>query len=128
MANSQSFTRTRQLALALTMAAAAVYGAPAQAHARLAASTPAAGAVLASAPASLRLQFSEVLEAAFSTLSLRDGRGAELAIGKPALDPHDQKVLTASLPRLASGSYQVRWSAASHDGHRTRGTFSFDVK
>jgi methionine-rich copper-binding protein CopC len=118
----------RRLLANLAMAALAVHGAPAQAHARLTASTPADGAVLGSAPASLRLQFSEVLEPAFSTLSLRDGQGAEVAIGKPALDPADAKTLTAKLPRLAAGSYQVRWSAASHDGHRTRGMFSFDVK
>ena len=98
------------------------------AHASLAASEPAANAVLVRTPPVLRLRFSEVLEPAFSTVSLRNARGDLLELGKPALDAADAHVLSAPVPKLASGSYQVRWSAASHDGHRTRGMFSFEIK
>jgi methionine-rich copper-binding protein CopC len=114
-----------RLAAALALAAASV---PAWAHAGLAGSEPPAGAVLRAAPASLHLRFTEVLEPAFSTLTLHDKGGGVVAIGKAGPDGADAKALTARLPHLAPGTYQVRWSVVGRDGHRTRGSFTFDVK
>jgi methionine-rich copper-binding protein CopC len=106
----------------LTLAAASV-----QAHAKLQTSTPADGATVA-APAELRLQYNEPVEAAMSAVTLTGPGGAAVAAGKPAADKADEKALVLSLPALAPGSYRVDWATVGHDGHRTKGEIRFTVK
>jgi methionine-rich copper-binding protein CopC len=36
--------------------------------------------------------------------------------------------MVATLPSLQSGQYRVQWSTVTHDGHKTRGEFSFRVR
>ena len=101
---------------------------PAFAHGKLAASQPAAGAVLAKAPAMLRLSFNEKLEAPFSKVALTDARNAAIALPKAAVDKADPKTMTVALPPLKSGTYHVAWSAVTSDGHKTKGAYDFTVK
>ena len=98
--------------------------APAFGHAKLRGSLPAAGAQLQAAPKSLTLTFNETVRLAVLTLTL-DGRDIPVTIDRNA--PAAVQV-TVTLPALAAGSYQVRWSALSvDDGHVTQGTFSFAI-
>lgn len=112
----------------LIAATLAVAAGTVQAHARLEASEPKASSTLDSAPKVLRLQFNETLEPAFSKVTLRDAANRDIALPKAAPDKTHTKQMSVSLPPLASGSYRVLWSTVTHDGHKTKGEFTFRVK
>jgi methionine-rich copper-binding protein CopC len=103
-------------------AAAMILPVTAGAHARLLATSPAAGARLDAAPKVLKLRFDEKVQLAVLKLSaggtdipVQFDRGAE-----PAPE------VSVALPNLAPGTYRVQWSAlTADDGHVVKGTFSF---
>jgi methionine-rich copper-binding protein CopC len=119
----------RRLASILVLALAATGGAPAAAlaHAFLQAASPKAGARMASAPAEVRLTFSEPIEAGFSTVAVSGPAGfGGAAPARPA--PGDHRGLAVALRRpLPAGRYQVRWRVLSVDSHVTQGSFGFEV-
>jgi methionine-rich copper-binding protein CopC len=96
------------------------------AHAHLKASEPAADSSV-SAPAALRLTFSEGIEATFTKVSLSKD-GTEIAIKGLDTEGTDKKVLvvTPAAP-LAAGNYKVLWNAVSVDTHKSNGEYSFKV-
>ena len=98
----------------------------AQAHASLISSTPAAGAVVTTAPSSMRLVFSEpvVSELSHVMLITPDQREIKLDIHG---DPHEVRALIAGLDSLGAGGYRVDWHVISADGHPVSGTFAFSV-
>jgi methionine-rich copper-binding protein CopC len=99
----------------------------ADAHAFLIKSDPAVGATV-TAPRTLRLEFSEALELAFSGIDVANGSGGAVAARNIRLDGNDRKVLLADMPPLAPGTYRVKWHVVSVDTHRTEGDFAFSVK
>ena len=109
-------------ALALAVASSA------QAHARLDVSDPKAGSVLDASPKQIRLQFNEMLEPAFSKLTLLGADNSAIALSGAGLDKANPKAMTATVPKLPAGHYRVRWTAAGHDGHVTKGELSFGVR
>jgi methionine-rich copper-binding protein CopC len=100
----------------------------AQAHARLEASAPQAGSVVNGAPQVMRLTFNEALEQAFSKVAVVDGANMAMGLQHVEVDKADPKVLVATLPRLHAGQYRVEWSTVTHDGHKTKGEFTFSVR
>ena len=53
---------------------------------------------------------------------------AVLKSGPAALDPHDDTVLIVPLAgRPPNGNYRVDWQALATDGHKTKGSYSFDI-
>lgn len=98
------------------------------AHAKLEASEPKAASVLDHPPQRIRLQFNEVLEPAFSKIALADAKGAAIALSRVEADKDNRKSLAATLPPLRAGQYRVQWTAMGHDGHKTKGEYSFTVK
>lgn len=99
----------------------------ADAHAFLESAVPPVGGN-ASAVSELRLTFTEALEPAFSTVSLRHSGGAPVPGAKTAIDPHDPKVLIVTLPqKLPPGQYKVQWRVVSVDTHHTQGDYAFTV-
>jgi copper resistance protein C len=98
------------------------------AHAMLETAAPSAGSTVARAD-KIRLEFSEALEPAFSTITLTTKDGKPVATPKAAVDPADAKslVLTPAAP-LAPGGYHVAWAVVSVDTHKTQGAFDFTVK
>ena len=100
----------------------------AQAHAKIASSEPAPDSALHVAPKAIRLHFNEALEPAFSKIALFDARQLALVLPKVALDKDDTMTMSAAVPALASGTYSVRWTAMTHDGHKVKGQYSFTVK
>ena len=98
------------------------------AHAQLRDATPPVGGTVASA-SQVRLHFSEGVEPNFSSISLKDEGGSEVAHGKPASDPSDNAVLIIKTTApLRPGVYSVSWKAVSADTHHTQGSFQFTVK
>ena len=102
---------------------------PAFAHSELVRSVPAANESTGSSPTELRLSFSEPVEQAFSKVTLTGPDKQRVELGKPALDPADNKVMVVSVGKtLAKGAFAVNWSVVSSDGHKSSGSYSFDVK
>lgn len=121
--------RAMHLAAAAAVTAAAMLAAPyALAHASLKSSSPAAGAVLATAPKQITLAFNEKVEAAFSSVSVADAQGKQVSTARAKSDAANPAVVYLEVPSLAAGSYTVKWAVAGHDGHRRKGEFSFTVK
>ena len=95
------------------------------AHATLLGATPAPGARLTTLPSTILLTFDDVLTSESSFVVLGS---AGLTFATGALDPTDSKSLTAPMPALADGTYDVRWSAISaDDGFLERDSFQFTV-
>lgn len=118
----------KRMSIAASIVAGAFAATAAHAHAKLESSEPQAGSVLASAPKQLRLGFNEPLEPAFSKIRLVDARNAEIALAQTKVDKAAPTVMTAPLPALAAGTYRVQWTTMTHDGHKTKGDFTFQVK
>jgi methionine-rich copper-binding protein CopC len=107
---------------------AAVMAPAALAHGVLKEASPAAGAVLDTAPAQIRLLFNEALEAGFSKITLTDGAGVVLATPAAKVEADHPDSLVLVPPVLAAGTWQVQWSTLTRDGHRTKGSYVFRVK
>lgn len=98
--------------------------APAFGHAHLSRSAPPAGAIVNTLN-EVVLTFTEPLEAAFSTIELRDAAGKPIEAGKAQVKDN---VMRLPLKGLSAGRYTVNWRVLSVDTHRTEGNFSFTVK
>jgi len=83
------------------------------AHAHLVRATPAVGGTVQTPPSEVTLRFNEKLEAAFSSVVIRDSTGTLMRV--PLQQP------------LAPGVYKVEWKAMSADTHKIDGNFTFKV-
>ena len=115
------FVLAASAALALSGASAAF------AHAQLKAATPAAGGAVAEAPSEVTLNFSEKLEAAFSTVIVRDAVGKRVNKADSQLDKADRTIMRVGVDQLTPGIYIVEWKALTADTHKTEGAFVFRV-
>ena len=108
--------------------------APALAHTKVVASTPAEGATVASAK-SVTLTFSEALlpptAAASIVMTAMPGmpnHGEMVIRNFTTAWSNGNKTMTLNLTRpLAKGTYEVRWQAAGADGNRMKGTVTFNI-
>jgi methionine-rich copper-binding protein CopC len=106
--------------------ASLLFAGNALAHAHLVKSDPAADAQVA-APKSIALTFSEALAPAFSGIQVSKADGSKVEVSSSF--PTDKKSMVATpVKPLAAAVYTVTWQAASGDGHKTEGKFSFTVK
>ncbi|MDZ5449594.1 copper homeostasis periplasmic binding protein CopC [Labrys sp. ZIDIC5] len=114
----------------LILAAALGLGATgaALAHAHLKSSAPAGDSAVA-APATLELHFSEGVDLKFSGVSLTGPDQKAIATGDAAHAGNDEASLSVPVAaKLAPGKYTVQWHVLSKDGHKVKGSYSFDVK
>ncbi|HET6319591.1 MAG TPA: copper resistance CopC family protein [Chloroflexota bacterium] len=102
--------------------------APALAHAALVKTEPPRRALLAKAPAEVRLWFNEDIESAYASLVVLDIGKQPVTEVTPHLAPGDQKSLVLPLPELAPGKYSVQFRVLSLDGHVIQSSFDFTVK
>ena len=110
----------------LAVGAVGVSATPAQAHARLLGTQPAAGAVVRTSPATVRLVFGENLQAGYDVVAVTAPNGQRVEAGP--LHVHGA-IATAPLPRLrAAGPYAVAFRIISADGHPVSGQFQFSYK
>lgn len=101
---------------------------PAAAHAAVVATTPAAGAALDTAPATVSVRFSEAVQAASDAIRVLDADGTRVDRGDAAAEPgHSDTVAVTLRPGLASGTYTVAWHVTSADSHPVHGAFAFAV-
>ena len=122
--------RTRSLLLALAGAVILLLaGAPgASAHAELQTTSPANGAVLDKAPATVSVQFTEGVQVTPDGLRVLAADGSRVDRGDTALSPSVPNTAAATLRSdLADGTYTVAWRATSSDSHPVHGAFAFTV-
>lgn len=112
----------------LACAAALLLPQLAWAHAHLKQAWPANDSTVAS-PTSIRGDYTEGLEIAFSSMTVAGADGKTLDLGKATLAPGDDKAMVLSVAKpLPAGHYVVTWHALAKDGHKTEGKWSFTVK
>jgi methionine-rich copper-binding protein CopC len=101
--------------------------APAFAHAHVVSSTPAANAVIA-APKQVSITFSEKLVPAFSKVEISmAGMKMDVPV-KTAFSSDGKTVVATPQGAFMKGAYVINWSAASADGHKTKGSIPFKIK
>jgi methionine-rich copper-binding protein CopC len=119
-------TRARGLTLAL---AGWVFGAgPAPAHDALQRAEPPVESKLRWPPGEVKLTFTGRLEPAYSSIRVKDNRGAEVDRQDARVDPANPLLLHATLQPLEPGAYTVIWRALSIDGNVTEGRYTFRVE
>jgi copper resistance protein C len=120
-----SMRARRRLVIAGCALALLAMPSAAGAHAALLSSTPRWGAVLATAPHSLRLVFSEDVVQRYARVDVVTAHGQNLA-GPPDVTG---STVVVRLRQGGVGSYTVRWQmVAADDGHVTEGAFSLGVR
>lgn len=107
--------------IVLILAAAA---APALAHATLTSSSPADGAILASAPSSVTLTFDEAVRPVAADIRVIDPKGRN--VGGAATDV-GARVTIGLRPALLQGTYTLSWRVISADSHPVGGAITFSV-
>jgi methionine-rich copper-binding protein CopC len=97
------------------------------AHAFVDHTEPAVGSQIHSAPAQVKIWFTEKLEPALSKIQVFDTSGQQVDKRDVKIDQSNAALLTVSLPELKPGKYKVIWRAVSVDTHVTTGNFTFEV-
>lgn len=117
-------------AAAAAAVAAALAAAPrvVHAHARLVKADPSPRSTIATAPATIRLWFSERIEPAFAVVSIVDARGQSTPLRPVTAGADDPKRVEAPAPPLQPGTYRVRYRVVSVDGHVIEADFAFTLK
>ena len=96
------------------------------AHAHLDHASPKVGSTVSPAPQEVVLWFTEKLEAAFSSIEVRNDQGVAVQASKASVTG-DRTQLRVPLKALPPGTYKVIWQVMSVDTHRTQGDFTFRV-
>lgn len=113
--------------LAVTAALTALLGVPAaaSAHDELVSSTPANGATVRVLPRVVVLVFAEPPVAGYTKAHIAGPAGQDLSAGAPVTA--GSRVSLGVRPSSARGSYVIRWSLLSDDGHPVSGLVRFTV-
>jgi methionine-rich copper-binding protein CopC len=120
--------RACRRAAALVPLALLVAAALAEGHAQLTRSSPPNGSTLRSAPAEVKLWFTERLEPRFSAAHLLDGRRRRVEGVDGHVDAADTALLRMPVPpTLPAGRYVVAYRVVSVDSHVTAGELSFRI-
>ncbi|HEX3798334.1 MAG TPA: copper resistance CopC family protein [Verrucomicrobiae bacterium] len=112
----------------ITLFLFAIWQAPAWAHAFLDHAEPRVGSAVAQSPGEIKIWFTQNIEAAFSSMEVRDAQGKQVDKKDSHLDPQSKSLLLVSVPALAPGTYTVAWHVISVDTHKTQGHFEFTVR
>lgn len=113
------------VALGIALLALVALASPAGAHAALASTEPAAGAVLDAPPDAVTLHFTEAVQADDDALKLFDAGGQRVPTGD--VEQVDGRTVRVTLDGIGSGGYVVAWRVASADGHPISGGFTWRV-
>ena len=74
----------------------------------------------------MRVEFSEAIERRFSGLEIAAPGGSRVGVGRAQIQG---KVIAVPIANpLSPGAYRVNWHILSVDGHKTQGSFMFEVR
>ena len=116
----------RSAFLILVAASTVAFSSRPAVHASLVSSEPAAKSHLATAPARIRLVFSEPIEGKLSRITLARS-GSTPFVVPAAGDPRDVHAVIAPSDSLTPGAYRLEWRIVSADGHPVDGNFVFSI-
>lgn len=120
----------RSRSVALFMLALLFSAAQAQAHLKLARSSPAQGDTIREPLSKITLTFTQPVEEAFTAVDLIDssGRSVGMRVVLQAVggSPSRQYVVMLEHP-IVAGAYTLKWRTAGQDGHAVSGMFDFAV-
>ena len=112
-------------ALALALVMVVVFATAALGHAQLVSADPALGDTIKT-PYPLTATFDDVLTPDGSSIVIVDANGTTVASG--TVSDTDAHTMTAQLPLLPDGLYEVKWTAVSADDKAVeRGLYQFEV-
>jgi methionine-rich copper-binding protein CopC len=118
---------SRRLRILVGFAALVTFASGALGHAFLDHAAPAVGSTVRTAPAAVKIWFTQQLEPAFSTIKILDAKGNVVASSNKAVDASDRTLLSLPVPTLTPGTYRVVWRVLSVDTHVSEGDFTFDI-
>ncbi|PZO63125.1 MAG: copper resistance protein CopC [Paracoccus denitrificans] len=98
----------------------------ASAHTKLTETVPNADATVTGV-AAVELTFSEAVDPAMTSVTVKDDAGADVDLGKAAASQDGHGVAFTLPAALTPGVYEVTWRALSRDGHTVDGVYSFTV-
>jgi copper transport protein len=133
MATCRSVGRRGQVARRLVVAVLAgaavlvVTPTPADAHAELISSEPAADEQLDVAPEGVVLRFTESVEVEEDGVAVYASSGDAVDAASPEHPDGDGSSVAVDLPELDDGAYLVSWRVLSSDSHPVSGAFTFLV-
>ena len=113
--------------LAVGLAAFVAFASGALGHAFLDHAAPAVGSTVRTAPAVVKIWFTQALEPAFSSIKVVDAKGKVIASSNKAVDALDRTLLSLPVPPLSPGTYRVVWRVISVDTHVSEGDFTFEI-
>ncbi|MGQ0816004.1 MAG: copper resistance CopC/CopD family protein [Gemmatimonadota bacterium] len=116
--------------LGILVLALAFLPAQALAHLKLASSTPAHGDTVRTPVSEIVLNFTEAVEASFTTIVVIDAFGRELAVGtsvRAVGGARSQQYVVMFDTPIAGGAFTVSWKVVGKDGHAVNGMFDFVV-
>ena len=119
-------TALRQLSVTVLLAVGVVLLGPvalASAHAELISTDPAQGATVATAPAAVRLTFSEPIDQRYVRAAVTAPGGTAATVAATA----DGPTVTVPLAAAGPGAYRVEYRVVSADGHPVSGELRFTV-
>lgn len=96
------------------------------AHTSVVGTSPKEGEVLTVQPEQIILEFSELVTGKVVNIELLDPSAKRVQVSKVEMldDPTKIKV---KIPNLNKGTYTVRWSMMSADGHPSEGSYTFSI-
>jgi copper transport protein len=126
---SRAATRAARLLVVIAIAVAALvaFAAPASAHGTLVGSNPTPGAVLAKAPASVKLHFDEGITTVPEALRVLGPDGSRVDAGDVHQSGNGSDLSVDLRDATRHGSYFVSWRVVSADSHPISGSFTFAV-
>ncbi|HEX3900858.1 MAG TPA: copper resistance protein CopC, partial [Mycobacteriales bacterium] len=101
--------------------------APAAAHPYLLSSDPASGAILASAPAEIDINYTEGLDRPYSSVVLIAPDGHHVGTHQVHADAPTELSVAPDSALTDQGTYAVNWTAVGDDGHTVIGSYGFSV-
>lgn len=87
---------------------------------------PRPNAFMSDSPARVAITFDDPIEERFARLQVLNASNVDCVAAVPRVDT-DHHMLSAPLKRLAPGTYKVNWSVVAKDGHRTHGSYAFNI-
>lgn len=98
-----------------------------EAHSSLLEATPNPGVVIQESPKIATLLFNEPVEQDLANLIIYDWNANPVFIGQPDTLGERVPKIEFTIPELENGTYTVKWSVVSMDGHPVNGSYSFAV-